>query len=343
MNPDRYSLLKTLSDKLGYPIICYVTSLRPNLFAEIETGMVSELIKHIDTIGNHSGKKIGLFIISNGGDPIVALRIITLLRARFSEIAVIIPFTAYSAATLIALGANEIIMHPYANLGPLDMQLRFRFEQEGGAIKERSLSYEDIIKYFDLAKEIGITDQKFLDKAFERFTMEFPASFLGFAKRSSQLGLTVAEKLLLMHMKDSGEVRRISEALNSKYYSHGYPVNQKDAKELGLDASVCNDEIQETIWKMYLSYAEEMGFTEPFDPNAAVFAKIRKEKNLDKNTLYKESLDVKLSTIESLKLDSDVHFLADMVYTINDDLSITQNLQTRRSNWNTKENKNVSP
>lgn len=343
MNENRYNLIKTLTNELGCPIICYVTSLRPNLFAEIESGMVPELIKHIDALGQNSGEKIGLFIISNGGDPIVALRIITLLRARFSEIAVIIPFTAYSAATLIALGADEIIMHPYANLGPLDMQLRFRIEQEDGAIKERSLSYEDIIKYFDLAKEIGITDQKFLDKAFERFTLEFPASFLGFAKRSSQLGLTVAEKLLHMHMKDSGEVRRISEILNSKYYSHGYPVNQTEAKEIGLEASVCNDEIQEILWNMYLSYAEEMGFNEPFDINATIFAKIRKGKNLDKNTLYKESFDVKLTTIESLKLDSDVHVLADMVYTINDDLSITQNLQTRRSNWSTKENHNVSP
>lgn len=343
MNENRYNLINTLTNQLGYPIICYVTSLRPNLFAEIESGMVPELIKHIDALGQHAGEKIGLFIISNGGDPIVALRIITLLRARFSKIAVIIPFTAYSAATLIALGADEIIMHPYANLGPLDMQLRFRLEQEDGAIKERSLSYEDIIKYFDLAKEIGITDQKYLDKAFERFTLEFPASFLGFAKRSSQLGLTVAEKLLLMHMKDSGEVRRISEALNSKYYSHGYPVNQKEAKELGLEASVCNNEIQETIWKMYLSYADEMGFNEPFDINAAIFTKIRKGKNLDKNTLYKESFDLKLTTVESMKLDSDVHILVDMMYTINDDLSITQNLQTRRSNWSTKENQNVSP
>jgi hypothetical protein len=343
MKEERYCLIKSLSDQLGYPIICYVTSLRPNLFAEIESGMVPELIKHIDAIDQAARNKIGLFIISNGGDPIVALRIITLLRARFSEIAVIVPFTAYSAATLISLGADEIIMHPYANLGPLDMQLRIKFEQQDGAIKERLLSYEDIIKYFDLAKEIGITDQRFLDKAFERLTLEIPASYLGGAKRSSQLGLTVAEKLLLMHMKDSGEVHRISEALNSKYYSHGYPVNQKEAKELGLNASVCNDEIQEIIWKMYLSYADEMGFNDPFNPNADIFANIRKEKNLEKKHLYHESYDVKLTTIESLKLDSDVHFLADMVYTINDDLSITQNLQTRRSNWSTKENKNVSP
>lgn len=341
MKEERFHLIKSLSSQLGYPVICYVTSLRPNLFAEIESGMVPELIKHIDAIEQESRNKIGLFIISNGGDPIVALRIITLLRARFSEIAVIIPFTAYSAATLIALGADEIIMHPYANLGPLDVQLRFQVTQQDGAVSERMLSYEDIIKYFDLAKEVGITDQKFIDKAFERFTLEFPASFLGFAKRSSQLGLTVAEKLLLMHMKDSGEVRRISEALNSKYYSHGYPVNQKEAEELGLAALVCNKEIQKTIWDMYLSYSDEMGFNEPYDPTVAIFSKIRNERSIEKNKLYKESIDVKLTTIESLKLDSDVHVLSDMVYTINDDLSINHNLQTKRTNWKTKVNQNV--
>lgn len=341
MNGSRFELIKTLTNQLNCPIICYVTSLRPNLFAEIESGMVPELIKHIDALDWKNNDKVGLFIISNGGDPIVALRIITLLRARFNKITAIIPFTAYSAATLIALGADEIIMHPYANLGPLDMQLRYSSEEDG-VVMNKSLSYEDIIKYFDLVKEMGVTDQQFLDAAFERFTREFPAYFLGIAKRSSRLGLTVAEKLLLMHMKDSGEGRRISEALNSKYYSHGYPVNQKEASELGLNAIVCNDEIQETIWKMYLSYAEEMEFDDPYDPIAGMYKKIREEQ-VDKDVVSKVSFDVKLTTIESLKLDSDVHILADLLYKINEDSSVQQNFQSRRSTWNTKENNNVSP
>ncbi len=46
----------------------------------------------------------------------------SLLRERFKKVSVLIPYVAYSAATLLALGADEIVMHPFSNLGPVDPQ-----------------------------------------------------------------------------------------------------------------------------------------------------------------------------------------------------------------------------
>jgi ClpP class serine protease len=62
-------------------------------------------------------------VVSNGGDPIVAWRAITLLRERVEQIGVLVPQAAYSAATLLAMGADEIVMHPNGNLGPVDPQI----------------------------------------------------------------------------------------------------------------------------------------------------------------------------------------------------------------------------
>jgi ClpP class serine protease len=42
----------------------------------------------------------------------------SLLREKVKDVAILIPQAAFSAATLMALGADEIVMHPCGNLGP---------------------------------------------------------------------------------------------------------------------------------------------------------------------------------------------------------------------------------
>jgi hypothetical protein len=46
------------------------------------------------------------------------------LRGKYTNVNIIIPFWAKSAATLLSLGATRIVMHEYGELGPLDMQIR---------------------------------------------------------------------------------------------------------------------------------------------------------------------------------------------------------------------------
>ncbi|MDR2943560.1 MAG: hypothetical protein LBU81_00460, partial [Methanosarcinales archaeon] len=77
-----------------------------------------------------------------------ALRIITILRERFEHISVVVPYVAFSAATILALGADEIIMHPYSNLGPVDPQLSIIKPNEYGQQAQLQFSSEDIRNYY---------------------------------------------------------------------------------------------------------------------------------------------------------------------------------------------------
>lgn len=70
-------------------------------------------------------KELDFIITSNGGNWIAVQRLISFLRERFNKITAMIPYVAYSAATILALGADEIIMHLFSNLGPVDPQLSF--------------------------------------------------------------------------------------------------------------------------------------------------------------------------------------------------------------------------
>ena len=112
---DKKELYKKLEEKRKRPLLVYVTSIRPGCSAQMAQDVLPEFIKQINTI-DKDVKEIDLLVLSNGGDPIVSWRIITLLREKFDKVSILIPYTAYSAATLLALGGDEIIMHPYGNL-----------------------------------------------------------------------------------------------------------------------------------------------------------------------------------------------------------------------------------
>lgn len=65
---------------------------------------------------------IDLVLHTMGGDAEAPSRIVALLREYCDELAVLIPHRAHSAGTLLALGANEIVMTPLSILGPIDPQ-----------------------------------------------------------------------------------------------------------------------------------------------------------------------------------------------------------------------------
>ena len=275
----RKELYKELEKIRKRPLITYVTSIRPGCSAQMAQDVLPLFIKQINSIENTDA--IDLLIISNGGDPIVSWRIISLLREKFKKVSVLIPYTAYSAATLLALGADEIIMHPFGNLGPLDPQLSFA--DENGKVK--TISYEDITKYI------------------EKLTSEIPPTLIGFAKRSSQLGLTMGQKLLATHMNDENKTKVISETLNTKFYHHGYPLARKEAKDIGLPIANSNKKIEELMWKIYEDFMDEMNFNTPYNPQAIIMEKISKKTQPQPAAINVVNEKNKLACLESIKIN----------------------------------------
>ena len=324
---DRKVLYKELEEERGKPLITYVTSIRNGCSAKMEQDALPEIIRQINSIDSKN-KEIDLLILSNGGDPIVSWRIISLLREKFEKISVLIPYTAYSAATLLALGADEIIMHPYGNLGPTDPQINIKTPQGN-----KTLGYEDIIKYVEFIKDIGITDQELVQKSFEKLTAEIPPTVIGFAKRSSQLGLTMGEKLLSTHMEDNNKSKIISETLNTKFYHHGYPLGKTEAKKIGLPIAENTKKVEDIMWKICEDIMEELEFNKVFDPNGLIKEKIFKQKTLEINKVNTITEEIKIAFIESLRMNCYINnkFIAN--YKINQDASLNINILPQNGSW----------
>lgn len=323
----RKELYKELEKIRKRPLITYVTSIRPGCSAQMAQDVLPLFIKQINSIENTDA--IDLLIISNGGDPIVSWRIISLLREKFKKVSVLIPYTAYSAATLLALGADEIIMHPFGNLGPLDPQLSFA--DENGKVK--TISYEDITKYIEFVKDTGITDQELLQKSFEKLTSEIPPTLIGFAKRSSQLGLTMGQKLLATHMNDENKTKVISETLNTKFYHHGYPLARKEAKDIGLPIANSNKKIEELMWKIYEDFMDEMNFNTPYNPQAIIMGKISKKPQPQPAAINVVNEKNKLACLESIKINCYIEEELIATYVMAPDTSLNSNIMINQGNW----------
>ena len=67
--------------------------------------------------------KVALLVDSPGGDAKAAYQLGMLLKKRCGRFVAIVPRYAKSAATLLCLGAQEILMSADAELGPLDVQI----------------------------------------------------------------------------------------------------------------------------------------------------------------------------------------------------------------------------
>lgn len=247
------------------PLIVYATSTRPNVPAQMAGDAVREFIDQIDAVPTNA-RSVDVLVHSTGGDALTAWKLMSILRERFDGVSVLVPFTAFSAATLFALGADEIVMHPHASLGPIDPQIVI--PQAGG--NPRQFAYEDVGAFLRfLQTDVKVTEQVHVSPVIEKLFSVVDPVHVGAAKRASELSSSVGERLLLMHMSSSEErpkARQIAENLNKSFFAHGDAVSRKRAKELQLKIADDDADLSCLLWNAYLGLEGYMEFRKPFHP-----------------------------------------------------------------------------
>jgi len=269
---ERKKLYQELEAYRKHPVISYVTSARPNAEGRIASDAVRQFVKQLEML-KETPKEIDLIVNSNGGDGLTSWRLITLLReylGKEGKITCFVPFYAFSAATLMAVGCDEIFLHPWASLGPVDPQITVN-NKDGS----QNFAYEDVSAYTNFLKEeAGITEQKEKVELLSPLVAQIAPSVIGGAKRASMQSISMAEKLLKLHMTgtEAQTAEAIAQKLSKNYYSHGHAVTKTEAKQLGLKISNDDPEIERIIWAIYNDFENEMKMCEPFDPNTEYFA-----------------------------------------------------------------------
>jgi len=198
-------------------------------------------------------KRLALYVKSDGGTGMASLRIVHLLRQYCDHVTVMVPLNCVSAATMIALGADEIRMGPLAYLSAVDTSLTHDLSPIDHNNSRVSVSLDELTRILNLWRK----------ESKDEGTNPYSAIFnhihplvIGAVDRSSSLSIRLCKEILSYHLKDSKKADRISKILNSDYPWHSYPITLKEAQRIGLNALPLDQDINDTLLELHALYSE---------------------------------------------------------------------------------------
>jgi Serine dehydrogenase proteinase len=275
---ERQALIRRIEELRGSKLLCYLTSVRPNVSAVMSADAVRVVYDHLVLLPTRPVEKLDLFLVSNGGEGTVPWRLVALFREFANSFNVLVPYRAYSAATLLCLGADEIVMHPFAELGPIDPTVSNEFNPSDAAGRRLGISVEDVTAYVHFIKStVGITHEDELVRAIEILAKQVHPLALGNVERFISQSRMLARKILRTHMDketDEHQIGEIIENLASRLFFHGHPINRKEAKD-DIKLKVVSDlspSLEVGMWDLYKQYEEEMQMLDTFNPGADLLA-----------------------------------------------------------------------
>ncbi len=269
MYAERKKTYEKLEEIRKSKVLVYVTGDRRQLETKIGSDVIDFFTHHLDLIYSHD--RISLYLYTRGGDTLAAWSLVNLIRQFADYLEVIVPSKAHSAGTLMALGANSIIMTKQATLGPIDPSVNTPLNpQVPGAPPHAKVpvSVEDLNAYAEYCRQTLGPDAEIRDLLLSLSEKVHPL-VLGNAFRARGQIRMLAKKLLANQNHAEEKIEELLKFLCSESGSHDYTINRREAKdELGLPIEKPNDELYALIKTIYDDIARELELASAYDPNS---------------------------------------------------------------------------
>jgi hypothetical protein len=240
-------ILRQIEGKLGEPLLTYWNS--PN--GSICATDVSGLFGIMRSMGKHA--RLSLFIKSDGGSGEASLRMVHLLRQFVGRLTALVPLECASAATMLALGADRILMGPLAHLSAVDTSLTHDLSPVDRDNSRVRVSQDELHRVVSLWQKQASPDNA--NPYHALFPFVHPL-VIGAVDRSSALSTKLCVEILSYHLKDAKKAKRISNVLNSEYPAHSYPITLREARRIGLKAEALEEDINGLLFELNEIYAE---------------------------------------------------------------------------------------
>jgi len=240
-------LIAKISTLLGAPLITYWTNPRGSVCHSDSVA----LFEILESIGHQ--QTIYLFIKSNGGNGQASLRLVNLLRQYCQKLVVLVPLECASAATMIALGSNQILMGPIAYLTAVDTSLTHALSPVDKDNDSVSVSLDELTRVVRLWRSEQPNE---LENPYKALFPHVHPLVIGAVDRAESLSIMLCKELLGYHIKDPLVAEQIATTLNNKYPSHGYPILLNEARIIGLNADPLPHEINALLLDLHRHYSE---------------------------------------------------------------------------------------
>lgn len=250
LNAGRYQrqgLIREIQKATRQRLICYVGAPGSRIQREDTLGFV-ELLHNLQAADG-----VDLLLHTGGGDVDAADKVATIIRASVGKgkFRVIVPDYAKSAGTLLALGADVIVMSDSSELGPIDPQV-IRRDANGNLVSQSIMHYLTAYKRHSKTVNDDPTDlaaRTMLNKIEPQTVVQFEAV----RERAQKL----AEKQLKFGMfrSGTGNFTSIPETLmdTNRFPTHGQVITYQDAQVIGLNVEYVapDDGLWKKIWFLY--------------------------------------------------------------------------------------------
>lgn len=252
---DRYArqqAIASIEDLTRRRLIVYEANLwssRASL-SEEDIQPFADLLVHLKPKEN-----VDLLLQSPGGDIDAAEKIVYMCREIAGGFRVIVPEYAKSAATLMALASDEVVMGLASELGPIDAQLSG--PGPGGAVFQTSA--QSFIDEFERIKK-EVNDTGNLSPAYFPLLEGLNLGFIGMCRNLMERSRRFAEKWLKTYMllgQDDKAEKLAAELCDvKKWLSHGVVIDANQATELGIRVKKLtqNDDLWKKIWYLHCCY-----------------------------------------------------------------------------------------
>lgn len=248
----RQDTIRAIQKKTGRTLIVYEANIHsPNgSITETDVQPFCDLLARVD-----AGSDLDLLIQSPGGEIDAAEKIVYMCRSVAKGFRLIVPEYAKSAATLIALASDEILMGLASELGPIDPQLQG--PGPGGATFQTS-AQTFIDEFESILEEVSATGT--LSPAYLPLLDGLNLGFIGMCRNATERSKQFAAKWLKKYMleEDPDKAQEIAEDLCKvkKWLSHGVVIDAEEASKLGISVAKLakDDDLWRQIWYLHCCY-----------------------------------------------------------------------------------------
>lgn len=241
------AVIDKLTQRLGGLVISYWNNPRGSVCQ-------SDVVALHALLGQMAHQKtIYLFLKSDGGSGQVSLRFVNLLRQHCDELVALVPLECASAATMIALGADRILMGTTAYLTAVDTSLNHALSPLDRDNDRVSVSLNELQRVIRLWRE---QQGDVSENAYKSLFQYVHPLVISAVDRAESLSIMLCRELLSYHIDDEAVVERIATTLNSKYPSHSYPILLDEAVKIGLKAERLPLDVNASLLELNAFYSE---------------------------------------------------------------------------------------
>ena len=145
--PQSQKELVHIQNVLGCPVLSYFKPSGTSIWSR-DLYAIWEALKHIGKVD-----KLAIYVRSDGGSGMISLRIINLLRHYVKKLIILAPSECASAATMLALGCDEIHLGPLSSLSAVDSSLVHPLSPVDAQDNPVSVSQDELWRVLRLWKE----------------------------------------------------------------------------------------------------------------------------------------------------------------------------------------------